>query len=109
MQLWYKELKEQSSPDIKIILVGNKSDLSKKRAVKEDEVQKLVKEYDIDCYMETSAKTGENVEKLFVKASKILYKEYMNLAKNQKKKNKKDKPINIQDVDKGTDRSQCWC
>ncbi len=109
MQLWYKELKEQSSPDIKIILVGNKNDLSNKRAVKEDEVQKLIKEYDIDYYIETSAKTGENVEKLFVEASKILYKEYMEITKNQKKKNKKEQTINIQDLDIGNEESKCWC
>ena len=109
MQLWYKELKEQSSPDIKIILVGNKNDLSNKRAVKEDEVQKLIKEYDIDYYIETSAKTGENVEKLFVEASKILYKEYMDITKNQKKKNKKEQTINIQDLDIGNEESKCWC
>ena len=45
-------------------------------------------EYDIDLHLETSARTGDNVEKLFVEAAKLLYKEYMNL---QNKMNKKDK------------------
>ena len=66
-------------------------------------------EYDIDSYIETSAKTGENVEKLFVKASKILYAEYLNLKKNQKKIEKKEKPININALKKGTQENTCIC
>jgi GTPase SAR1 family protein len=50
--------------------VGNKSDLEDKREVSKESVQKLIKDLDIDLYYETSAKNGENVEKLFVEASK---------------------------------------
>ena len=43
-------------------------------------------EFEIDLNMETSAKTGENVEKLFVEASRILYNEYKSIKKKKKKK-----------------------
>ena len=66
-------------------------------------------EYGIDFYIETSAKTGENVEKLFVKASKILYEEYLNLNKNQKKVEKKGKHININALKKESQENTCFC
>jgi hypothetical protein len=72
-------------------------------------VKKLMNEYDIDSYIETSAKTGENVEKLFVKASKILYEEYLNLKKNQKKIENKGKHININTLKKETQENTCFC
>ncbi len=86
VKIWYKEIKSNSSPDIKIILVGNKSDLEDKREVSRESVQSLIKDLDIDLYFETSAKNGENVEKLFVEASKILYNEYSKINNFQKKK-----------------------
>jgi len=88
INLWYKELKDNANPDIKIILVGNKSDLQDKKAVDDEDVKKIMDEFEIDLNMETSAKTGENVEKLFVEASRILYNEYKSINNNNKKKKK---------------------
>ena len=86
VKIWYKEIKSNSEPDIKIILVGNKSDLEDKREVSKESVQNLIKDLDFDLYLETSAKNGENVEKLFVEASKILYNEYSKINNFQKKR-----------------------
>ena len=41
--------------------------------------------------METSAKDGNNIEKLFVEIGKILYRDYMKYKKKQKKPNEKVK------------------
>ena len=73
--MWYRELNENANKDIKIILVGNKSDLKDKRKVEDKDIEKYIKDYEVDYYIETSAKSGYNVEKLFVECSKILYKE----------------------------------
>ena len=54
VDLWLKDLKSNSNPDIKIFLIGNKADL----------------------FMETSAKTGFNAKELFAEAAKILFKDY---------------------------------
>ena len=110
---WYKELKENANLDIKIILVGNKCDLpTKKRVIKKEEVDKIKEEYDIDLSIETSAKTGENIEKLFFEASKMLYKDYVILNK-KKDKETKNKPINLDeigDVDEGKSKNiKCRC
>lgn len=85
IELWYKELKENANPDIKLILVGNKIDLNDFKVDKED-IKNLKEEFEIDLEFEVSAKTGENVEKLFVDSTKLLYNEYLNI-KNNKKKN----------------------
>ena len=98
IDVWYKELKENSNPDIKLILVGNKSDLKDERKVEKDDIEKLINELDIDFNIETSAKSGENVEKLFVEASKILYKQYLTL-KNMKKESTKRLNIEKQNKD----------
>ena len=42
-------------------------------------------DFDFDFFIETSAKTGLNTEKLFVEAGKLLYKEYSKFKKRPKK------------------------
>ena len=75
IDLWLKELKTNNSPDTKIMLVGNKLDLEDKREVQYKEGKKLEKDYEFLDFFETSAKTGENIRKLFSKAASILYDE----------------------------------
>jgi len=49
--------------DIPIILVGSKNDLDDLRAVDPDDALEFVNRNDLLGYIETSSKTGENVEK----------------------------------------------
>ena len=81
---WIKEIKLQSSPDIKLILIGNKADLENKRKVTLEEANKLKEENDILYFKETSAKSGINAKEVFNEAAKILYEEYIELAKKIK-------------------------
>ena len=76
IDLWLKELRLYSSPDIKIILIGNKSDLEDKREVTYEEGAKYLEDERIMSFYETSAKTGDNVKKLFEEIGIELYKEY---------------------------------
>ena len=46
------------------MLIGNKSDLAEVRKVKSVDVAKYAKDHGL-AYIETSAKTGENVESAF--------------------------------------------
>ena len=38
--------------------------------------EKFKNDYDLDFFMETSAKTGVNTQELFVKAAKVLFEDY---------------------------------
>ena len=60
---WYREIKK-ASPDIVLILVGNKIDLESKRVVSRDEGEALAHNLTL-TYVETSAKTGENIDDAF--------------------------------------------
>ena len=53
---------DEEIKNIPVILVGNKSDLDEQRKVSKTEADELAKKEEM-VYIETSAKTGENVEK----------------------------------------------
>ena len=74
---WHRELKIQSSPNIKSFLIGNKTDLGSSREVTEEMGEKCKEEEGFDFFIETSAKTGFNAENLFIEAVKELYIDYM--------------------------------
>ena len=75
---WLKEVKIQSHPDVKIILIGNKSDLESSRHVSTDEAKKYQEENQLLYFTETSAKTGLNAKEAFSEAARILFKEHLN-------------------------------
>ena len=74
---WLKELKGQASPDVKIMIVGNKCDLEDERKVSFDEGKEFKEKNHLDFFMETSAKTGFNVKNFLIEAAEILYKDYL--------------------------------
>ena len=70
---WLKEVKQHASQDIVIYLIGNRADLEDEREVTRDRAIEFCKQYNIDKFFETSAKTGFNVEEVFSLAGKELY------------------------------------
>jgi len=85
---WVKQLKSYATPDIQIFLIGNKNDLPN-REVSYEEGENYKNEYKFNIFMESSAKSGFNVEKIFDNAIKILY------VKHEKLKNFSGVCINI--------------
>lgn len=77
LELWLKELKTFSSPDSKVFLIGNKADLESKRKVSKELGLKYKDDAGLDYFVETSAKTGFNAQKIFVEAAKVLYIDYL--------------------------------
>ena len=73
---WLKELKLNSSPDIKIFLIGNKIDLQDKREVSTEQGKNMQNDYNLDLFIESSAKNGHNTEFIFAQAAKLLYTDY---------------------------------
>ena len=77
IEQWLKELKTNSSPDIKIFLIGNKIDLEENRVVGTEQGKQLVDDYNLDFFTESSARDGTNTEYIFVQAAKLLYNNYV--------------------------------
>uniref|UniRef100_A0A7N8XJC2 Ras-related protein Rab-26-like n=1 Tax=Mastacembelus armatus TaxID=205130 RepID=A0A7N8XJC2_9TELE len=67
---WLTEIHEYAQQDVVVMLLGNKAD-SHDRAVKREEGEKLAKEFGVP-FMETSAKSGLNVELAFTAVAKEL-------------------------------------
>lgn len=61
---WIRELQRQADPSIIVALVGNKADLSERRAVETEDAQRYADEENL-LFFETSAKTSENVSAVF--------------------------------------------
>jgi len=61
---WVRELQRQADPNIVIALCGNKTDLSARRQVSQEEAKKYADEEGL-MWGETSAKTGEGVSDIF--------------------------------------------
>ena len=73
IEKWLNDIKTQSNPDVKIFLIGNKADLEDKRKITKATGEKFCQEHQISFFAETSAKTGFNVENVFVEVAKELY------------------------------------
>ena len=65
LKKWLRELRDFGKPDMVIVLVGNKSDLSHSREVDEEEGKTLAENEGL-CFMETSALENLNVEDAFL-------------------------------------------
>eukprot|EP01038_Epipyxis_sp_PR26KG_P006653 gene6653-9134_t len=62
---WLHEIDRYASENVNKLLVGNKSDLTSKRAVSYDQAKEFAESLGIE-FIETSAKNSTNVEKAFM-------------------------------------------
>ena len=67
-KFWVSELQQHGNEGVKIVLVGNKLDIAQRRAVPQGEAEEFARNNRF-LYFEVSAKTGEFVQDLFVKAA----------------------------------------
>ena len=73
LEKWINVLKKNSQPETLVFIVGNKKDLENERDVREEEGKKFVEDNNLNFFIETSAKSGEFVDKLFEQAFAQLY------------------------------------
>jgi len=75
---WIRQCRSLCSPDTRFFLIGNKNDVEEeKKVITYEQGEKIKNDNRIDLFMETSAKSGFNVMKLFCDAAKILYEDSM--------------------------------
>jgi len=68
---WLADARALASPNIVIICAGNKKDLDSDRQITFLEASQFAQENEL-MYLETSAKSGENVEEAFLKCCKTI-------------------------------------
>ncbi|CAD8137931.1 unnamed protein product [Paramecium octaurelia] len=61
---WIKDARENGKSDLDVMVVGNKIDLKDQRVISKDHAEREMKNKDA-LYIETSAVTGENIDKCF--------------------------------------------
>nr|XP_055032906.1 PDZ domain-containing protein 7 isoform X1 [Misgurnus anguillicaudatus]XP_055032907.1 PDZ domain-containing protein 7 isoform X1 [Misgurnus anguillicaudatus]XP_055032908.1 PDZ domain-containing protein 7 isoform X1 [Misgurnus anguillicaudatus] len=68
---WLTEIHEYAQDDVVIMLIGNKTDMSNTRVIRREDGEKLAREFGV-IFLETSAKTGLNVDQAFITVAKEL-------------------------------------
>ena len=80
---WYSSILINLGQKVPIVLIGNKKDLVEKRIVKTPEGKSLSDELRIE-FLETSAKTGENIDLIFNNIGKKLLMSIETIQENIK-------------------------
>ncbi len=70
---WIDDVRTERGQNVIVVLVGNKTDLEEERQVAAPEAEAKAHELDV-MWMETSAKTGNNIKGLFRKIAQALPK-----------------------------------
>ena len=96
---FYRENKEPLMKDM-LYLVGNKIDIGN-NVISDKEAKKYLKENNLKKYFKTSAKSGDNVDKLFEEIAK-------DLIENYKLTNNKSTGIKLNETEKKK-RKKCKC
>ena len=72
---WKREIENNADRDVLVYLVGNRCDLENEREISKESGVQLMHDLSLDHHVETSAKTGHNIQYLFETLTKHLYME----------------------------------
>ena len=74
----WREMIAEHCGEIPIVLIGNKLDLDEQRAISEERGREVRTKNNLSSFMEISAETGENVEKMFELIGELILNDGMN-------------------------------
>ena len=104
---WILEIKDKTSKDIKLMMIGNKIDLRDERKVENEEALKKAESFGIPL-METSALDATNVKEAFYDLLKEIYKDMKDDVNNQENSFQNDKKgIDLNTNSTGKKKSKC--
>ena len=109
VEYWISEVKKNSFPGIRLFLVGNKSDLENERTVNKEIIDALILKYNIDYYIETSAKDGNKVIDLFKEIALFLYDDYINYNEKTYLENQRKSYYLDRDSVTSKKEKNCFC
>lgn len=110
---WLTDARNLTNPNTVIFLIGNKSDLEAQRDVTREEAEQFAQENGL-MFLETSARTGENVEEAFLETARIIYQNIqdgsleLNAAESGVQHKPTQKPVSLEnDAAAGDNRCSC--
>jgi GTPase SAR1 family protein len=74
VESWISEINAKAEKDVSVVLVGNKVDMVSQRRVTTAEGQELATKFSLP-FFETSAKTGANLDEVFVGLAETIHKQ----------------------------------
>lgn len=101
---WISQVHENTTPDVKKILIANKCDLEEERKVTEAAGRKLAAQYQMP-FLEVSAKNGINIEEIFT----TLGHQITELADELEKAEKERRVVRVSNVPKPEESGGCRC
>ena len=90
LESWLNEIREKGNPNIKVFLIGNKNDLEDIRSVSEEQAKKFYMDHGMDLFLEASAKTGFNAQKIFVEAARSLLEQNLSYLEKESTEESRD-------------------
>ena len=101
LDMWFKELRTHAGPDIKVFLVGNKTDLKNERVVTTQQGEEFAKLNHVNKFIEASAKEGINTQNTFIDIAKLLFEEYNKYKDDDQTSNATNKSISQDYISEG--------
>ena len=104
---WMRQIDNHAHKDIVRVIVANKIDCIDKE-VTQEEGEELAKDYGC-MFIQTSAKTGENIEELFYKTAEILCKTKLDSKDVDITESVDLRKSRVDDLEHSRRRKKRWC
>jgi len=106
---WVNDLKTTGDPKITIIIIGNKNDLADRRQVTKEEGEERAKSFGC-AFLETSAFSGDNIDKAFDIMVKEIYEKFSSDTGGDEQLSPGEKVEDIKlDKEKASDKKKKKC